>query len=209
MEVHTMAKIVTVSREFGSGGREVGKRLADELGFEYYDREIIEQVAKESQLDEAYVEKVLNGNFSIIFPVTFGRTFIYTDVLQQNVTNLLVAEQRIIKSLAEQDKDMVIVGRSADVLLNKFKPLNIFVYADMDSKVKRCRERAPEEEQLTDKELIRKIKQVDSGRKKQRQIITDSDWGEKESYHLCLNTTGMNIKSLIPPLAEFVKSYFE
>lgn len=204
-----MAKIVTVSREFGSGGREVGKRLADELGFEYYDREIIEQVAKESQLDEAYVEKVLNGNFSIIFPVTFGRTFIYTDVLQQNVTNLLVAEQRIIKSLAEQDKDMVIVGRSADVLLNKFKPLNIFVYADMDSKVKRCRERAPEEEQLTDKELIRKIKQVDSGRKKQRQIITDSDWGEKESYHLCLNTTGMNIKSLIPPLAEFVKSYFE
>lgn len=204
-----MAKIVTVSREFGSGGREVGKRLADELGFEYYDREIIEQVAKESQLDEAYVEKVLNGNFSISFPVTFGRTFIYTDVLQQNVTNLLVAEQRIIKSLAEQDKDMVIVGRSADVLLNKFKPLNIFVYADMDSKVKRCRERAPEEEQLTDKELIRKIKQVDSGRKKQRQIITDSDWGEKESYHLCLNTTGMNIKSLIPPLAEFVKSYFE
>ncbi|MBQ8575669.1 MAG: cytidylate kinase-like family protein [Clostridia bacterium] len=204
-----MAKIVTVSREFGSGGREVGKRLADELGFEYYDREIIEQVAKESQLDEGYVENVLNGNFSVSFPVTFGRTFIYTDVLQQNVTNLLVAEQKIIKSLAEQGKDMVIVGRSADVLLNKFNPLNIFVYADMDSKVKRCRERAPEEEHLTDKELIRKIKQVDSGRKRQRKLIADSEWGAKESYHLCLNTTGMNIKTLIPPLAEFVRCYFK
>lgn len=204
-----MARIITVSREFGSGGREVGKRLADELGYEYYDREIIEQVAKESRLDEAYVEKMLGGKFPISFPVTFGRTFIYTDVLQQNMTNLLVAEQKIIKSLGEKDKDMIIVGRSADVLLKEYKPFNIFVYADTESKVKRCRERAPEDEHLTDKELVKKIKQVDSGRKKQRQIITDSEWGKKESYHLCLNTTHVNIKNLISPLADFVRCYFK
>ena len=71
-----MAKIITISREFGSGGRELGKRLADELGFDYYDREILEQVAKESELDEAYAEKVLDGSFSLGFPVTFGRTFL-------------------------------------------------------------------------------------------------------------------------------------
>ncbi|MBR3836150.1 MAG: cytidylate kinase-like family protein [Clostridia bacterium] len=203
-----MAKIITISREFGSGGREVGKRLADELGFEYYDREIIEQVAKESQFDETYVENMLSGSFSVSLPVTFGRTFIYTDVVQQNMTNLLVTEQKIIKALADKGKDIVIVGRSADVLLKEYKPLNIFVYADMQSKVQRCRDRAAKDEKLTDKELVRKIRQVDSGRKKQRKLITDSEWGEKESYHLCLNTTGMNIKAFIPPLAEFVKSYF-
>ncbi len=204
-----MAKIVTISREFGSGGREVGKRLADELGFEYYDREIISQVAKESQLDESYVENMLNANFQMSFPVTFGRTFIYTDVLQQNMTKLLVSEQKIIKSLAENGKDMVIVGRSADILLQEYKPLNIFVYADIKAKVKRCRERAEEGENLTDKELVKKIKQVDAGRSRQRKIIADSEWGQKETYHLCINTTDMDIKSLVPPLASFVKCYFK
>lgn len=203
-----MAKIITISREFGSGGREVGKRLADELGFEYYDREILEQVAKESQLDEAYVENMLSGKFSVSLPVTFGRTFIYTDVVQQNMTNLLITEQKIIKSLAEKGKDMVIVGRSADVILKEYNPLNIFVYASMEAKIKRCRWRAPRNEELTDKELAKKIKQVDAGRKKQRKLITDSEWGAPENYHLCLNTTGVNIKDLIIPLTAFAKRYF-
>lgn len=203
-----MARIITVSREFGSGGRELGKRLADELGFEYYDREIIDKVAEESQLDTGYVESVLNGNFSLSFPVTFGRTFFYSDSLQQNITELLVAEQKIIKTLAEKKTDMVIVGRSADALLKDYKPFNIFVYADMESKMKRCRWRAPANEQLTDRELARKIKQIDTGRKRQRKLITDIPWGKKESYHLCINTTGVNIKNLVPPLAELIKSYF-
>lgn len=203
-----MAKIITISREFGSGGREVGKRLADELGYEYYDREIIEQVAKESQLDEAYVENMLSGKFAVSLPVTFGRTFIYNDIIQQNMTNLLVVEQKIIRSLAESGKDMVIVGRSADIILKDFKPFNIFVYSSMDAKIKRCRWRAPKNEQYTDKELARRIKQVDSYRKKQRKLVTDQEWGAKESYHLCINTTGLKIKQLVPPLAEFIKSYF-
>ncbi len=203
-----MARIITVSREFGSGGRELGKRLADELGFEYYDREIIDKVAEESQMDASYVESVLNGSFSLSFPVTFGRTFFYSDSLQQNITELLVAEQKIIKALAKKKTDMVIVGRSADALLKDYKPFNIFVYADMESKMKRCRWRAPVNEQLSDKELARKIKQVDTGRSRQRKLITDIPWGKKESYHLCINTTGVNIKSLVPPLAEFIKSYF-
>lgn len=203
-----MTKIITISREFGSGGRELGKRLADELGFEYYDREILDKVAEESQMDAGYVENVLNGNFSVSFPVTFGRTFFYTDVLQQNATNLIVAEQKIIKALAEKGNDMVIVGRSADILLKDYKPLNIFVYSDMESKIKRCRWRAPKNEQLSDRELAKKITQVDVGRSKQRKLLTDSDWGKKESYHLCINTTGQNIKNLVLPLAEFAKRYF-
>lgn len=204
-----MTKIITISREFGSGGRELGKRLADELGFDYYDREILEQVAKESELDEAYAEKVLDGSFSLGFPVTFGKTFIYTDILQQDATKLLVAEEKIIRALAKKGNDMVIVGRGADVILSNYKPLNIFVYADMDSKLTRCRWRAPKNEALTDKELARKIKQVDTGRARQRKLLTDKDWGDKGSYHLCINTTGTNIKSLVSCVAEFAKCYFK
>ncbi len=204
-----MAKIITISREFGSGGRELGKRLADELGFDYYDREILEQVAKESELDEAYAEKVLDGSFSLGFPVTFGRTFLYADILQQDATKLLVAEEKIIRSLAKKGNDMVIVGRGADIILRDYKPLNLFVYADIDSKIARCRWRAPKNEALTDKELARKIKQVDTGRARQRKLMTDKDWGKKKNYHLCINTTDANIKSLVPCVAEFVKCYFK
>lgn len=202
-------KIITISREFGSGGREVGKRLADALGFEYYDREIIYAVAQKSCLDEEYVEKLLEKGIPKSFPITFGRTFSFPDSTQQNYTKLLVAQQQFITELAKEGKDFVIVGRAADVILEDYKPLNLFVYADMPSKVKRCRERAPEDEHLTDREMTRRIKQVDLGRAVNRQLLADGGWGEKESYHLCVNTTGINIKKLIPALAGFAQSWFD
>ena len=74
-------KIITISREFGSGGREVGKRLADELGFAYYDREIIAAVAKNSELDEGYVEKILETGIPRTFPFSFGRSFAFSKSL--------------------------------------------------------------------------------------------------------------------------------
>ena len=104
--------------------------------------------------------------------------------------------------------DMIIVGRGADVILSKYKPLNIFVYADTESKLARCRWRAPKNEQYSDKELARKIKQVDTGRARQRRLITDKEWGKKENYHLCINTTDAIIKNLVSPLAAYAKEFF-
>lgn len=202
-------KIITISREFGSGGREIGKRLSDLLGFNYYDKEIITAVAEKSKLCEGYVESVLEKGLPRAFTVTFGRTFSFTDSTQENYTKLLLAQQQIIKEIAEKGEDFIIVGRAADVILDEYKPLNLFIYADKQSKIERCKKRAPEDEKLTDKELARKIKQVDLGRAVNRQLLADDGWGEKESYHLCINTTGMNIKSLTPAVAEFAKAWFE
>ncbi|MBQ8029694.1 MAG: cytidylate kinase-like family protein [Clostridia bacterium] len=202
-------KIITISREFGSGGRELGKRLADALGFAYYDREIITAVAQKISLDEDYVEKTLENGIPRSFSFSFGRTFSFPDVAQQNYTKLLIAQQQFISDIAKKGENFVIVGRGADVILEDYEPLNIFIYAQMESKIKRCRERAPEEESLTDRELSRKIKQVDSGRAVHRQLLTKDGWGEKESYHLCINTTDTSIKSLIPSVAAFANSWFD
>lgn len=202
-------KIITISREFGSGGREVGKRLADALGFAYYDREIITAVAQTSKLDEEYVERTLENGIPKAFPISFGRTFSFPDVAQQNYTKLLVAQQQFITDIAEKGEDFVIVGRAADVILEDYKPLNLFVYAEMASKVKRCRERAHDGEEFTDRELMRRIKQVDSGRAVNRQLLADGGWGEKESYHLCINTTDAEIKKLIAPIAAFAQAWFK
>lgn len=202
-------KIITISREFGSGGREVGKRLADALGFAYYDREIISAVAQKSSLDETYIENLLEKGVPKAFPVTFGRTFSFPDAVTQNYTKLLIAQQQFIEDIAKKGEDFVIVGRAADVILEKYKPLNLFVYAEMDSKVERCKQRAPEDENLTNRELARRIKQVDLGRAVNRQLLADGGWGDKECYHLCINTTGIEIKKLIPALSSFAESWFE
>ena len=199
--------IITVSREFGSGGREVGKRLADELGYAYYDREIVTAIAQKTQLDEGYVASALDGGMFRGIPVHFGRTFSYSGALMANTTKLFVEQHKIIRELAERG-NCVIVGRAANAILEEYRPFNLFVYADMASKVKRCMERAPEGENLTRNELLRMIRQIDKQRTQYHQMYSDLKWGAKEAYHLCINTSGKEIKQLIPALAQYVRAWF-
>ena len=201
-------KIITVSREFGSGGREVGKRLADALGFAYYDREIVSAIARKTSMDEGYVANALEGGLFRSVPIHFGRTFSYSPALMTNASSLYVEQHRLIKELAAKG-DCVIVGRAADAILEEYDPFNLFVYADMPSKVKRCQERAPEGEKLSERELIRHIKKVDSDRAKYHEMFSDTRWGQKEGYHLCVNTTGHEIKSMIPALAGYIRGWMD
>ena len=111
-------KIVTVGREFGSGGREVGKRLADELGFAYYDKTIITEIAKKSDFSEKFVETILeNGTMQRNY-LTFGHTFSDYPCPSAGITEKILAAQReVIEKLAETD--CVIVGRCADLILSE------------------------------------------------------------------------------------------
>lgn len=202
-------RIITVGREFSSGGRELGKRLADALGFAYYDREIITEIAKRTNLDENYVADKLEKGIVPEFNITYGHTFLYSYMPMQNDIKILVSERELIQEIAEKGEDFVIVGRNADVILKNYKPFNLFVYADMPSKIKRCQERADKTENYTPKELEKKIKQIDTGRAKRRELITDSKWGRKESYDLCINTSNIVIKDIVPLIAEYALSRFE
>lgn len=196
-------KIITISREFGSGGRELGKRLADFLGYAYYDKEIVTAIAQQNTLNEGYVEKILDQGIYPQIPLTFGRTF--STPSQYNTAQLLGAQEAIIKELATKG-NCVIVGRGANIILEEFAPFNIFVYADMPSKLERCRERAtPEEKHMSPRDLQRKIRQVDNGRAKQQELLSSLKWGDKKGYHLCVNTSGMSIKALTPQIASFAQ----
>ena len=202
-------RIITISREFGSGGRELGKRLADALGFAYYDREIVSSIAEKCNLDEGYVENVLRKGLTINVPVTFGHTFyFYSDPTSENELKVLNMQQQIIKELALRG-DCVMVGRSSGIILEKYNPLRLFVYADMEWKVKRCRERASAEEHLTDRELEKKIRQIDAGRARHQKLLTDRKWGAPEGYDLCINTTNLEIKKIIPGLKEMALCWFK
>lgn len=200
--------IITISREFGSGGRELGKRIADILGYAYYDREIISAIAQHHDFDEYYVENVLESGFPISMPISYGKTFSYTDATGQQALQLLTTQCNLLKEFAEKE-NCVIVGRSANIILEEFNPLNIFVYADMESRVYRCRLRAPEGESITDNQLRRKIRQIDAGRARHQRFLSDKKWGDKAGYHLCVNTSGLEIKSIAPVVADFAKNCFE
>ena len=198
-----MKKIVTVSREFGSGGREIGKRLADALGFNYFDSEIIQAVAEQTKLDENYLRDKLEQGISN-YPVTFGRTF--SQVKSISDSAILIAKQhKIIRDIAAKS-DCVIVGRGADVALADLKPYKIFVYADMQSKIAR---RVQTDEILTDKEIERKIKHVDGARRSTHDLYSPRVWGDKAGYNICINTTDTDVKSIIKPLSEIIVEYFK
>lgn len=200
-------KIITISREFGSGGRELGKRLTDELGVPCYDHEIIDMVAEQHGFDKNYVAHISEKDIRTFYPSTIAHRFSFTQHIVQQPIKIAVAEHEMIRQLT-QNGDCVIVGRCADVVCQDMNPLNIFVYADRLSKLRRCEERADKEEHLSEKEMLRKMRQIDKERAAYRGLFTEDEWGRKESYHLCVNTSGKEIKTLIPALAQYARGWF-
>ena len=200
--------IITISREFGSGGRELGRRLADELGYDYYDGEIIAAIAKNSGLDATYVENALEDHGWQAIPMTVHRTFASPMVMQTPQVGLLLEQKKVIEEIGKRGKNCIVVGRNADLLLKEYDPFNIFVCADMEAKIDRCIERAKEGENTSRKELEKKIRRVDKNRANTREILSSSAWGQRDSYHMIVNTTGWNLKELAPAVAAFAVRWF-
>ena len=201
-------KIITISREFSSGGRELGKRLADLTGYDYYDSEIIYTVAKNIGVAPDYVENTLSNHGWQNLAITYSGTLSSTTYVRASQVQVLVEQKKAIEQIAALGRDCIIVGRNADMILQDYQPFNIFVCAEMKAKVRRCMERAPEGEKLTEKELIRKMKQIDKIRSQTRELMGGSDWGRRDSYHLTINTTDWKIKDLVPAVADFADRWF-
>lgn len=202
-----MKRIITIGREFGSGGREFGKRLADELGIAYYDREIMEEIAKRTQLAESYIQHIVEGAPGIWTPITVGKTLhgAEPDYLLRQYASVYSEQANAIRDLAERS-DCVIVGRCADYILRDRDPLRLFIYADMPSKLARCREKSHEDDGLNDRKLARKIRRVDRNRARYYSYYTGRRWGDRNNYDLMINTSTMPIKAAVHSLAELLRA---
>ncbi|MBE6754309.1 MAG: cytidylate kinase-like family protein [Ruminococcaceae bacterium] len=192
-----MNRIITIGREFGSGGREVGKRIAEGLGIAYYDKEILSEIAKRTELAESYVRQVVERRPIVYYPITTGHTF-YTnaDPTAQYTNSILTEQNNVIRDLAS-NSDCVIVGRCADYILRDLKPLRLFIYSDMEHKIKRCREKAEVDEHMSDRAMRRYIKRIDRGRASYYQHYTGRVWGDRLNYDLCINTASNSIKEIV------------
>lgn len=188
-----MNKVITIGREFGSGGREFGRLLAEKLGYEYYDKEIIIEIAKKTSLSETYVKQIVEQTPHSLFPITTGNAFAYYGNNHlYNVQSIFREQTNVITEMAKKS-DCVIVGRCADYILEDLNPFKIFIYADEKSKIERCLKKVDEPEKVNVKKLKKQIKGIDKNRARYYSFYTGKKWGDKLNYDICINTSDIEI----------------
>ena len=203
-----MKKIITIGRELGSGGRTIGKMVANRLGIPYYDRELIDKAAENSGLATQYIEsseqRITN---SFLYNLAMGTSYGYGILQNANRQTLPLSEQiyeaqrEVITKLANQGR-CVIVGRCADqILADREDVLRVFIYADMNKRVLRGIQEYGMAKQTAEKE----IEKSDKERSRHYNIFTDKTWGNRHNYDLLLNSSKLdyeNCARIICSLAE-------
>ena len=202
-----MNRIVTIGREFGSGGREIGKRLAEELGCAYYDKEIISAIADRSQLAEDYVNQIVENQIRTYYPITVAASMSAApeDSFYSVNQSIFAAQAEILEELA-QKSDCVIVGRCADHILAAYHPLRIYVYANMEHKIARCRARNDSGKALSDKDLEKRIRSIDKARAQYYRFYTGESHDDRMTYDLGINTSTIAIPDAVAIIAALVRA---
>ena len=179
-----MAKrIITISREFGSGGRFIGEEAAKKLGIAYYDKDIISQIAEKSGLSSEYIQESaeLSPKKGLLAYALAGR-----DITGKSVEDMVYeAQRKVILELADKEP-CVIIGRNADYILkDRDDVLNIFVHGDMPEKIQRITRLYKVEEQGA----VKMMADTDKRRMTNYNFYTEQKWGKASNYTLCLNSS--------------------
>lgn len=191
-ETGTPHRIITIGREFGSGGREVGKLVAEKLGIAYYDSEVIRRAAEENDYSEQYIrnneEKLPDARLYDLYTQYYS----YGAEEKPKYEALFQVEQKVMKELAEKNS-CVIVGRASGYVFRKYKTaLHVFISAGMQHKIDRVVRR----DGLDPKEAEKKIKKVAIERKNHCKYFTGRDWGMAENYDLALRTDAFSVEDV-------------
>ncbi len=191
-----MKKIVTISRSFSSGGREVGKRLAQELGFAYYDKQLLKEISNETGFTSEYIEKYGESAAYTSYPITIAQTFITP--FQMPNESIQIAQTKIVREIGDKG-DCVIIGRRGDrILKDKENLLKVFIYSsNFDERIKRCYDKSPADKDKSPEFMKKKIISVDKDRAKYYRYYSDQNWGEMNNYNLCIDTSKISIKKAV------------
>ena len=188
-----MDKVITISREFGSGGRELGVKLADKLGIPFYDKELISMAADDINIAE---DAFQHYDEHIVVHDPLDRQFYhaFSEIYQIPMSDqIFVAQSNVIRRLASYGP-CIIVGRCADMILTD--SLNLFIYAKMKDRIRRMLELESEAES-DGKEMERRIREVDHKRKEYYQYYTGNTWGRAQNYHLCLDSGPVGVEGCL------------
>ena len=195
-----MSKIITISREFGSGGRTIGRKVAEKLGIPCYDQEIIEKIAQKSGFCEEFIRE--KGEYASSGSKFFNAlSASYANGLSMQ-DKLWIEQERVITEIAQKE-DCVIIGRCADVILQgKADCLKVFIHASMQKRAERVEKLYGLREESTE----RRLKDKDKRRKAYYQYYTDVEWGEVGNYHLCLDSGELGIEKCVDIISSAYKN---
>ena len=187
--------VITISREYGSGGRYIGRLVADKLGIKFYDKDFVKKVAEETGLSEEYIESneqkkesgsILNNGYY------FGLN---------NADELFLKESELIKEVANKES-CVIIGRCADFILkDKENILKVFVYSSMDDKIERATKFYGFDKEKAEKE----IKTIDKLRANHYKYYTEKEWDNYSNYDICINSDTLGVERAADLICEMAK----
>ena len=201
--------IITIGRQFCSGGSEIGRLLSEKLGIPYYDKNIMKYAAEANGFSEDYVQKIEEKT---------SATFLYSMAMFPyaefgGMPNMVPAGIAISANQSEfilkkaEEGSCIFVGRCADSVLDKREDiLNVFIYSDMEHRIARAKERY----EITEKEAIRSIQQADKKRASYYNMNSgDKKWGVKESYHIMLDSGTLGIEGTAEVIAMAYRQFSE
>ena len=176
-------RIITISREFGSGGRFIGEEVAKKLGIAYYDKNIINEIAEKSGLSPEYIQE--NAELSPKKGL-FAYAFAGRDITGKSIEDMVYEAQRnVILELADKEP-CVIIGRNADYILkDRDDVLNVFIHGDASEKIQRITRLYNVEEQ----KAVKMMADTDKRRMANYNFYTNQKWGKADNYTLCLNSS--------------------
>ncbi len=212
-----MKSIITISREYGSGGRLIGKKVAESLGYEFFDKEIIDMAAQESGLSPEFIKKTeQNLSSGFLYNLLLGTSYSGTAANTPQSINgsqilpladqVFNAERKTILNIAKKG-NAVIVGRCADYILStsdeidKKTVLNVFIYGEIEEKLKRIEELYKETESAAKKTIL----QIDKRRANHYNTFTENTWGDRKNYDIMINSSTAGIETTAAIISEIAK----
>lgn len=205
-----MKRVITIGRQFGSAGHDIGELIAKELGYDFYDKELVELAAKKSNIATDTVKNIdERATSSLLYSLASGSYSIrgMTGPLYYEMPlndKLFIAQSEIIKSVAAKN-NCVIVGRCADYALKDesgIELLNVFVHAPLDYRVKRVMD----ELGLNEKKAKERVTKTDKQRKTYYSYYSNRDWGEMTNYDICINSEKTGIECGAQMIINYIRS---
>ena len=205
-----MNTVITIGRQFGSGGREIGEMVADHFGIKCYDKELLSRAAKESGFCEEMIqnhdERPTNSFLYNLVMDTYSFGYNSSSFVDMPISHkVFLAQFDTIKKIASEGP-CVIVGRCADYALSEFdNVINLFIYGDDDAKIRRIRER------FDDIKSDDKARDMMNKKDKQRQsyynYYSSKKWGRADSYDLCINSSKLGIEGTVKFIIQYVEDF--
>lgn len=197
--------IITIGRQYGSGGYEVGKLLAEKLGVKLYDKEMLKRAAKDSglceEIFESHDEKPTNSFLYSLVMDTYSLGYSSGSFTDMPINHkVFLAQFDTIKKIADEGA-CVLVGRCADYALEDYdNVINVFIYADLDKRIRRV----AREFDLTDTKAKEVITKTDKKRASYYNYYTNKEWGDAKSYDICINSAKLGIEGTAQAILDYM-----